>query len=556
MEQKKNTKKTTVDTNSIKDFYRVSHNILLFSNKKISLEVFLREAFKILYNVLECGFIELWFKNKHNRFYSSFNSQVKPRMKFESIIKNQKFNFEKKYSNNKELAVLCDNIMSGNVSINNKNFTKTGSYFSNDVKYNVGKTNINSLAIITIIRNFRKEGLLIILCTRKNHFNYEKVELFENIAQSLGIALNHLNIQSNLNDRVKELTCLYGIARVAEKSELSLEKIFQKIVELLPPAWQYPKLATARIALDSKYYMTPNFVITSQKQSSNIIINGIKRGFVEVAYPKQSLEFDDDPFFKEEKDLIDVVAREIAIIVERRFIENEKEKLQNQLRHADRLATIGQLSAGVAHELNEPLSNILGFAQLIQKNDNLNKQEKDDIKGIITASLQAREIIKKLMLFARQMPPQKAKVNINQVVKNSMFFLLTRCSTSGIEVKQLLSKDIKEIVADSSQLNQVLVNLVVNAIQAMPNGGRLTIKTKSSNNHISIIVEDTGIGMSDEVLKQIFIPFFTTKDITEGTGLGLPVVHGIVSAHNGSIKVESKVDVGSKFEVVLPIYSE
>ena len=101
----------------------------------------------------------------------------------------------------------------------------------------------------------------------------------------------------------------------------------------------------------------------------------------------------------------------------------------------------------------------------------------------------------------------------------------------------------------------MLVNLVVNAIQAMPNGGKLIIKTVASNEHISLIVEDTGIGMSDEILKQIFIPFFTTKDITEGTGLGLPVVHGIVSSHGGSIKVESKVNVGSKFEVILPIQS-
>jgi signal transduction histidine kinase len=547
-------KEKIVDSDVIKNFYSVSHQILLFSNKKISIEVFLREVFKILHNVLECGFIDLWFKNKHHQFYSSYNHDMKPKMKFENI--NHKLDFKRKYLDNRELSILCEKIMKGEIKTNLKNSTSNGSYFNNNIQYRKGKTVINSIAIITINRNFKREGLLIISCTKKDHFNIEKVELFENIAQSLEIALNHLHIQSSLNERVKELTCLYGIARTGEKVGLSLENILQKIVELLPSAWQYPKIATARIVLDSKYYTTPNFSVSSKKQSSNIILNGVKRGFVEVVYPDNSITFDENPFLKEEQDLIDVVAGEIAAIVERRFIKNEKDKLQNQLLHADRLATIGQLSAGVAHELNEPLSNILGFAQLLQKNTKLEKQGKEDINSIITASLHSREIIKKLMLFARQMPPQKTKVNINQIVENGLYFLMSRCSTNGIEVKQSLAKDIKEIVADSSQLNQVLVNLVVNSIQAMPNGGKLSIKTESSNNHISLIIEDTGIGMSDEVLEQIFIPFFTTKDITEGTGLGLSVVHGIVSSHDGIIKVESKVDVGSKFEIILPLYSE
>ncbi len=539
----------------MKNFYSISHQILLFASKKISIEFFLREVFKIFYKSLGCGFIDLWFRNKDNQFYSSYNYQIKPKLKYESILKTKRFNFKERYSKNKELAELCENIMGGDIDSKRKDFTINGSYFSSDMKFNIRKSIINSIAIITINRNFRKEGLLIISCTKKDRFNPEKVELFENIAQSLGIALNHLHIQSNLNERVKEITCLYGIATIAEQTDLSLERILQKIVELIPRALQYPKLATARIVLDGKYYISPEFVINSKKQSSNIVLNGVKRGYVEVAYPKSALRFEESPFLKEELELLDSIAREIAAIVERRFTKNEKEKLQNQLRHADRLATIGQLSAGVAHELNEPLANILGFTQLMQKDESLNIQAKKDLDGIVTASIHAREIIKKLMLFSRQMPPRKTSVNINQLVENGLYFLESRCQKNGIEVIHSFSDDIKEIVADSSQLYQVLVNLVVNAIQAMPNGGKLIIKTVASNEHISLIVEDTGIGMSDEILKQIFIPFFTTKDITEGTGLGLPVVHGIVSSHGGSIKVESKVNVGSKFEVILPIQS-
>jgi signal transduction histidine kinase len=123
----------------------------------------------------------------------------------------------------------------------------------------------------------------------------------------------------------------------------------------------------------------------------------------------------------------------------------------------------------------------------------------------------------------------------------------------GIELVRDLSSDLPEVHADPSQLNQVLVNLVINAIQAMPSGGRLTLQTLHDKDHVSLIVEDTGTGMDGEVLKKIYTPFFTTKDVGQGTGLGLPVVHGIVTSHGGSISVESHVNQGSRFEIQLPL---
>ncbi|MDH5684871.1 MAG: ATP-binding protein, partial [candidate division WOR-3 bacterium] len=176
-----------------------------------------------------------------------------------------------------------------------------------------------------------------------------------------------------------------------------------------------------------------------------------------------------------------------------------------------------------------------------------------DIDNIVMASLHAREVIKKLMFFARQMPPKKVQVNLNQLVEDGLYFLKSRCEKEGIKVVRSFSSDLPEITADPSQLYQVLVNLVVNAIQAIPKGGKLTIQTITGNGYVSLIVEDTGIGMSEDILKQIFIPFFTTKGVGEGTGLGLPVVHGIVTAHGGTISVESVVNQGSRFEVKLPL---
>ena len=117
----------------------------------------------------------------------------------------------------------------------------------------------------------------------------------------------------------------------------------------------------------------------------------------------------------------------------------------------------------------------------------------------------------------------------------------------------LLSSDLPGVTADPAQMTQVLVNIAVNAMQAMPNGGKLTIQTKASDKFVYLIVGDTGVGIKENVMKKIFLPFFTTKDIGRGTGLGLPVVHGIVTSHGGSINVDSKVGQGTRFEIQLPI---
>lgn len=176
----------------------------------------------------------------------------------------------------------------------------------------------------------------------------------------------------------------------------------------------------------------------------------------------------------------------------------------------------------------------------------------EDLLKIESASLHAREIIKNLMAFTRQIPTSKTPANLNQTVEEGLFFIESRCAKSGVELKRTLAPDMPEIAADPAQLNQVLVNLAVNALHAMPEGGTLTIETYADDEYVFLVVEDTGEGMSKEILDQVFIPFFTTKDIGQGTGLGLPVVHGIVSSHGGSIEIKSEVGRGSRFEIKLP----
>jgi signal transduction histidine kinase len=395
-------------------------------------------------------------------------------------------------------------------------------------------------------------GLLQLGSRKKDHFKTSDADRYKDLAQTLGLALISQQTRASLRERVKELTCLYGIAQLAERSGARLEKIFQEIAECLPPAWQYPEIAAARIVFDGECCESTGFDKCVQKQIADLVVQGQPRGSVEVGYIRHKPELDEGPFLKEERSLIDTVARQIAILVERRQAAKDKRRLQSQLRHADRLATIGQLSAGVAHELNEPLGNILAFAQLACKEPGIPAQVARDLGKIVKTSLYAREIIKKLMLFARQMPPQKTRVNLNAVVEEWLPFFQSRCEKEGVAIKRRLSQELPDIIADPSQLHQVLVNLVVNAIQATTTGGTVTIDTRAVDQQVVLAIEDDGVGMSAEVLKKIFIPFFTTKDVHEGTGLGLPVVHGIVTSHGGTVSVQSAPGRGARFEIRLP----
>jgi two-component system NtrC family sensor kinase len=531
----------------------------------------MREVSKMLLDFSGCDAVEVRLNRRNKCYRSEITSRPKTPFYFGIMpcTRDENGRIIPCSQDNLGYERICRNIVLKHFDPSLPFFTKNGSFFTNNVKDFLTlwskkhkpsdvqgfsfESDYSSLVMIPFMVNDENLGLLQFNSKRKNFFKEEEIEFYEGIAQTLGVALALRSAQVGLRERVKELTCLYGIAQLVERPGISLEEIMQGIVELLPSAWLYPEIASAGIVLDGRYYSTPGFKEVGQKQTADIVVSGEQRGVVEVVYTEEKPELDEGPFLKEERSLIDTVAREVAIVIERRQAEEDRAKLQDQLRHADRLATIGELAAGVAHELNEPLGNILGFVQLAKKCPGLPQQAKEDMEKAVIASLHAREVVKKLMLFARRMPPKKTQVNLNQLVEEGLYFLESRCAKEGIELVRSLSPELPEITADPGQLTQVLVNLVVNAIQAMPQGGRLTVQTLAGKGHVSLIVEDTGVGMSEEVMKNIFLPFFTTKEVDQGTGLGLPVVHGIVTSHGGVIKVDSNVGGGTRFEVKLPV---
>jgi len=435
-------------------------------------------------------------------------------------------------------------------------FTPYGSFWTGELSSATapdGRSATRSCAIVPFVIDTANLGLLRLEWAQADAFTQDAIESYEAVAETIGFAIAERRTQAALRERVKELTCLYGIARVIEDSGDDVDSALRRIAETLPPAWQFPAIAVARISLDGVEYATGPFEHVCARQVAAVTVHGAQRGTVEVGYVDDTPYAATEPFLEEERHLIDAVAREVGEFVARRQAAAERSLLEQQLRHADRLATIGHLAAGVAHEINEPLGSILGFAQLAKKVPNLPESVTNDLGKIIASCLQTREIVYKLKLFARQAPIQKTWVSLTEVAAEACSMVEGRCANEGIDLVRHLDPDLPNVHADPVQLGQVVVNLVVNAIQAMPDGGTLTLVTRSEEKAAVIEVQDTGVGMAEDVISEIFRPFFTTKDVGQGTGLGLSVVHGIVTAHGGTIHVDSEMGKGARFRVRLPL---
>ncbi|GMU83726.1 MAG: hypothetical protein AMXMBFR47_35960 [Planctomycetota bacterium] len=361
---------------------------------------------------------------------------------------------------------------------------------------------------------------------------------------------------SKLEERIKELGCLYEISQIIVDEGVAREERLRRIVSAIPRAWYFPESAFARITLDGKTHESAGSGDAGVTHHAELIVDGVRRGLVEVGYQASFVGDRSTPFLPEEERLLANVARQISLYLAREEGAARRAILEEQLRHADRLATIGQLAAGVAHEMNEPLSSVLGLAQLSIKAPAVPPTVADDLREIVAAALRAREIVKKLLLFARQTPPRKTRLNLNEIVEDALFLLEAGSEKPGVRLIRTLASDLPRVEADSLQLRQVVVNLTVNAMQAIESDGTVSVETSSDGRYVVLSITDTGDGMSPETLGQIFNPFFTTKDVGVGTGLGLAVVHGIVTAHEGTIEVESAQGKGSRFAVRLPVVAD
>ncbi len=254
----------------------------------------------------------------------------------------------------------------------------------------------------------------------------------------------------------------------------------------------------------------------------------------------------------------------ISDITDRKKAEQEREQLRNQLAQAQKMEAIGTLTGGIAHEFNNLLTIVSGFAELLLAEKNERNQGFEDLQRIVQAAQRGAELVRSLLTFSRKSEMNLAALNLNHEVEQ-VKKLLDRTLPKMIEIELHLSEGLKTVEADSGHIRQVLMNLALNARDAMPEGGILTIQTTNIDqghfsvpsgakpgDYVLLTVSDTGIGIDKETLDRIFDPFYSAKGLAYKTGLGLAVVHGIIEQHGGYIICDSKPGKGTTFKIYLP----
>jgi PAS domain S-box-containing protein len=240
---------------------------------------------------------------------------------------------------------------------------------------------------------------------------------------------------------------------------------------------------------------------------------------------------------------------------QRKQMEMELEETRLQLLQAEKMASLGKLAAGVAHQLNNPLGGVILFTKLVMEDYNLEKKAREDLKRVLKDAERCRDTVKELLEFSRQTHYLIKPCDINQAISRTLFLLENQSLFQNIDVKKDLAASLSPAQADVQQLNHLFMNIILNAAEAMDGKGELTVRTHALPNsqRIGIEISDTGPGIPQEILPQIFEPFFTTKEEGKGTGLGLSLAYGIVENHGGSIRAKSQTGRGTKFTIELPV---
>jgi len=228
---------------------------------------------------------------------------------------------------------------------------------------------------------------------------------------------------------------------------------------------------------------------------------------------------------------------------------------EQQLFRSERLASLGRLAAGVAHEINNPLTGVLTFGHLLLRKCDKHDPQREGLETIVNETTRCKRIVRGLLDFARETELQKVDADVNETLEESLRLTENQALVHNVTIVKQLNPNVPNIMLDKGQIQQVFINILVNAVDAMPEGGTLTVTSDvtADGKHMEVKFADTGCGIAREHISRVFDPFFTTKDESRGTGLGLAVSYGIVTRHNGSIEVLSQIREGSTVTVRLPV---
>ncbi len=479
-----------------------------------------------------------------------------------------------------------------------------------------------------------------------------------------------LGVQTHkLNERVKEITCLFRISELAQNPGLSEKEINQEIANLIPQAMQYPEIACARIISDDQEFKTDNFRETPWKLIYPINIDDRHPGTLEVRYLEKKPNFDKGPFLNEERMMFKVIAERIERIARRirteknvkikdqalgasisgigladlqgnityvnpaflkmwgysdeeevvgeslqrftyeegkstemierlfstgfyvdqitairkdgslfdaqisanmvtdksngpiymmgSFLDITQQKMAERLMmRAEKLSSLGQLSAGLAHELRNPLAVVSSCSQFCLENMKLERLVRKNFQVIYRNSQRASKLISELLVFARPDQLEYNEVDINELLIDVLQMTKLEVDPSHVSLVRYLKKGLPKIMGDKEKLSQVFLNLIQNAIQAVSSGGKISLKSQfmAADDMLEVRVSDNGPGIPEEYREKVFDPFFTTKD--GGTGLGLSICNSIVAQHRGILKIENDEEGRTQVLVRLPVKQE
>ena len=413
--------------------------------------------------------------------------------------------------------------------------------------YSRVKESVTSLAVIAISRRGDRIGAVALVTAKRREFTTADLERIEAMSDLLSVSLENAELVETLRQTEWRFRTLFRAApdavftvlqsgRIREANDAvrdvtgadPMQLVGREVVDLVIASDR----ELLRSALNVTFAGTPSRVeLTFERHDRGVATRRL------VAVAMSRLPEADPP----------------SVLLVGRDVTNERE-MRLRLMETDRLAAIGELVAGVAHEVNNPLSSISAFAQLMLRDGGLTATQRESVEIIKSETVRASQVVKDLLAFARRREPLHELVDLNGVITRTLRLRGYQMSTNQISVETDLAPDLPNVAGDARQLQQVCLNLVINAVQAMTatGGGTLRLSTRYDKGSVVMDVRDSGPGIPDATKARIFEPFFTTKDEGEGTGLGLSVSYGIVTAHGGTIEAAETSPSGTTIRVTLP----
>ncbi|MDB4906713.1 MAG: multi-sensor hybrid histidine kinase [Gemmatimonadetes bacterium] len=404
----------------------------------------------------------------------------------------------------------------------------------------------HGMAIMPVSRRGERIGAVALFAREQRVFSPQVLERVEAMADLLAVALENAELVDTMRQTEWRFRTLFRAApdvvltilssgRIREVNDAAREVFGVDPIQLVGRTLADLALPADREALEET--LREAFAGRAGRAEVRMAIEGDASVKRVVSFAASRLPQADPP----------------TLLLVGRDVTTERE-MRMRLMESDRLAAVGELVAGVAHEVNNPLSSISAFAQLLLRDEGLNATQRDSLEVIRSETQRASQVVKDLLAFARRSEPQQESLDLNLVLTRSLKMRGYQLDAADVKVELELADRLPAVVGDGRQLQQVCLNLLTNAVQAMEGRGigTLVIRTRAEGDQVLLEMRDTGPGISDEVRARVFEPFFTTKPEGEGTGLGLSVSYGIIAAHGGTIAVAETSSAGTTFRVTLP----